>query len=127
DLAPAGREAYYRQHGISGQLRAEAESLLSFDQDSEALIAEAVGLGASAASILESLSSDRGGPFQPVKLLGQGGAGTVWLAERVDGEVEQVVAVKLLQPHLQLPRIRERFIQERRILASLSHPNIARL
>jgi hypothetical protein len=53
--------------------------------------------------------------------------GAVWLAERVDGEVEQVVAVKLLHSYLQFPRVHERFIQERRILASLSHPNIARL
>ena len=53
--------------------------------------------------------------------------GTVWLAARVDGEVDQRVAVKLLQPHLQFPRVHERFIQERRILASLSHSNIARL
>src|SRR6185369_3141814 len=88
-----------------------------------------VAAGAScAAAVLDSMSyTERCGAFQPVTLLGQGGAGTVWLAERVDGEVEQVVAVKLLQPHLQFPRVHERFIQERRILASLSHANIARL
>ena len=129
DLPPAAREAYYRQHGVSEQLRTEVESLLSFDRDSEAVLAGVVAAGAShAASIFQSvLWSARCGPFELKRLLGQGGTGNVWLAERVDGEVEQVVAVKLLQGHLQFPRIHERFIQERRILASLSHPNIARL
>ena len=116
-------------HRISPPLRAEVESLVSFDRHSDALLVEAVAAGAShAASILQRASlPDRCGPFQPKRLLGQGGMGTVWLAERVDGEVEQVVALKFLQPHLQFPRIHERFIQERRILASLSHSNIARL
>jgi tetratricopeptide (TPR) repeat protein len=129
DLAPADREAYYRQHDISPQLRAEVESFVSFDQQADTLIVGAVAAAASqAASILQRASlPDRCGPFQPKKLLGQGGMGTVWLAERVDGEVEQVVAVKLLQTNLQFPRVHERFIQERRILASLSHSNIARL
>ena len=129
DLAPSGRDAYYRQHGVSPSLRAEVESLVSFDRQSDALLVEAVAAGAAhAASILQrALLPDRCGPFQPEKLLGQGGMGTVWLAKRVDGEVDQQVAVKLLQPHLQFPRVHERFIQERRILASLSHSNIARL
>jgi serine/threonine protein kinase len=128
DLAPAGREAYYSQHGISRQLRDEVEALLSFDPHSETVLAGVVAAGAHhAALILDGATPDRCGPFQPTRLLGQGGIGTVWLAERVDGEVDQVVAVKLLQGHLQFPRIHERFIQERRILASLSHPNIARL
>jgi hypothetical protein len=110
-------------------LRAEVEALLAFDRHADTLLVGAVAAGASqAASMLHRASvPDRCGPFQPKKLLGEGGMGTVWLAERVDGEVEQVVAVKLLQSHLRFPRVHERFIQERRILASLSHSNIARL
>ena len=129
DLEPSGRDAYYRQHGTPRTLRAEVESLVSFDRHSDELLVEAVAAGAAhAASILQPvLLPDRCGPFQPERLLGQGGMGTVWLANRVDGEVDQTVAVKLLQPHLQFPRVHERFIQERRILASLSHSNIARL
>ena len=60
-------------------------------------------------------------------LLGRGGMGTVHLAERVDGEVAQRVAVKLLRPGADDPRLRQRFLAERQILATLSHPNIARL
>ena len=73
DLAPSGREAYYRQHGVSPNVRAEVESLVSFDQQSDALLVEAVAAGAShAASILQrELLPDRCGPFQPERLLGQ--------------------------------------------------------
>ena len=48
-------------------------------------------------------------------------------AERVDGEVRQRAAVKLLRPRADAPLVRQRFLAERQILASLSHPNIARL
>ena len=67
------------------------------------------------------------GPYRLGDLLGRGGMGTVYLAERVDGEVAQRVAVKLLRPGADDPELRQRFLAERQILATLSHPNIARL
>src|SRR5262249_50656686 len=67
------------------------------------------------------------GSFQPTTLLGRGGMGAVWLADRTDGEVRQQVAIKILRSDLESHRIRERFLQERQILAGLVHPNIARL
>lgn len=65
------------------------------------------------------------GPWSPVKLLGRGGMGTVFLAERADGQYEQQAAVKLLQHGLELGESKRRFEQERQILARLDHPNIA--
>jgi serine/threonine protein kinase len=53
--------------------------------------------------------------------------GTVYLAERIDGEISQRAAVKLLQPGADDSASRQRFLAERQILASLSHPNISRL
>jgi tRNA A-37 threonylcarbamoyl transferase component Bud32/tetratricopeptide (TPR) repeat protein len=53
--------------------------------------------------------------------------GSVYLAERTDGEITQRAAVKLLAPAADHPQMRQRFLAERQILASLSHPNIARL
>ncbi len=67
------------------------------------------------------------GPYQPLRLLGQGGMGRVFLAERVDGEYERRVALKLLHPGLDTSRVLHRFRQERQILANLQHPNIAAL
>jgi len=67
------------------------------------------------------------GPWRLVRELGAGGMGSVWLAQRTDGLVARPVALKL--PHFGArPRaIAERFAREREILASLVHPNIARL
>lgn len=67
------------------------------------------------------------GPWQLRRFIAQGGMGAVYLAERTDGAFEQRVAVKLLTPGLISPDALSRFASERRILASLDHPHIARL
>ncbi|MEW5685538.1 MAG: serine/threonine-protein kinase [Pseudomonadota bacterium] len=69
---------------------------------------------------------ERVGPFRLVRLLGQGGMGAVWLAERDDGLFEQRVAVKFIHAHLHAAA-GDRFAAERRILARLEHPGIARI
>jgi serine/threonine-protein kinase len=69
----------------------------------------------------------RVGPYRLGPLLGRGGMGEVFLGERDDGVFEQTVAVKLLRPSL-FPTASERyFVSERRLLASLRHPGIARI
>jgi serine/threonine protein kinase len=67
------------------------------------------------------------GPYRLLRELGSGGTSSVWLAERVDHSIQRKVALKL--PHLGLVDrgIAERIARERQILASLEHPNIARL
>lgn len=67
------------------------------------------------------------GPYRLLHELGSGGTSTVWLAELVDGSIQRKIALKL--PHLGLVDrgIAERIGREREILASLEHPNIARL
>jgi serine/threonine protein kinase len=67
------------------------------------------------------------GPYRVLALLGHGGMGSVWLAERVDGLFARQVALKLVHPALIGRVMTERFSREREILASLNHPNIARL
>ncbi len=67
----------------------------------------------------------RCGPYRLTDLLGRGGMGAVYLAERVDGELAHRVAVKLLRPGADTRQLRQRFLAERQILATLSHPNIA--
>lgn len=66
--------------------------------------------------------------YHLVKRIGEGGMGQVWLAERDDGAVRQRVALKMLRG-VGAPSETElaHFIAEGRILASLSHPNIAHL
>jgi serine/threonine-protein kinase len=67
------------------------------------------------------------GPYRVVRELGRGGMGVVYLAERDDGQYRQRVAVKLLRSSPDAEELRRRFLAERQILASLSHPHIAQL
>ena len=69
----------------------------------------------------------RVGPYEIERLLGRGGMGAVYLAHRADGQFEQTVAIKLIDLPLATEIFRERFRQERQILAELQHPFIARL
>ncbi len=66
------------------------------------------------------------GPYQVLREIGHGGMGTVYLATRADHVFRKPVAIKILQRGMS-PEIVARFEQEREILASLDHPNIARL
>jgi non-specific serine/threonine protein kinase/serine/threonine-protein kinase len=72
----------------------------------------------------ERLAGTLIGPYRVTRQLGHGGMGTVFLAERESGEFSQVVAIKLVRGGEMLV---QRFRQERQILASLEHPNVARL
>jgi eukaryotic-like serine/threonine-protein kinase len=67
------------------------------------------------------------GPYRVVRLLGSGGMGAVYLAERADREFEKQVAIKLVRPGLVTPQALERFRLERQTLAMLDHPHIVKL
>ena len=67
------------------------------------------------------------GPYRIVSEIGQGGMGAVYLAERADDAYEKRVAIKMVWPGGIRSEINRRFNIERRVLAALEHPNIARL
>ena len=69
---------------------------------------------------------ERAGPYRLIREIGRGGMGAVYLAERDDDEYRRQVAVKIVGSAA-IPNLRPRFLAERQILASLDHPNIARL
>jgi serine/threonine protein kinase/tetratricopeptide (TPR) repeat protein len=78
----------------------------------------------------QSLPGGTIGAYRLIAPIGQGGMGTVWLAERADGRFEGRAAVKLLNLSLmgaKPSRAEERFKREGSLLARLTHPNIARL
>ncbi len=64
------------------------------------------------------------GAYQALSILGTGGMGVVYRAQRVDGQYEQSVALKVLSAWAE-PDSKYRFLQERQIVARLTHPNIA--
>ncbi len=113
------------------QLRAEVESLLNYREQAKDFIetpafvygAEWLGNGYDGISNI----GQRVGAYQLVREIGRGGMGVVYLAQRVDGEFEQQVALKVVRRSFADSELARRFRRERQILASLNHPNIARL
>src|SRR5262245_30161357 len=73
------------------------------------------------------ITGERVGPYRIVRSLGRGGMGEVFLAERADQQFEQHVAIKLVRRGLLSRHVQGRLRLERQILATLDHPNIARL
>jgi serine/threonine protein kinase/tetratricopeptide (TPR) repeat protein len=73
------------------------------------------------------LAGERIGPYRIVRSLGRGGMGEVFLAERADEQFRQQVAIKLVRRGLLSRHVQGRLKLERQILATLDHPNIARL
>ncbi len=127
-LPPGERAAWLERACPEHELREELQSLLEAAVDGPTFFDRpAIPRSDDALEEEATLAGLRLGPWRLRHALGEGGMGTVWLAERVDGQFEQLVAVKLMQPQLDSPAIRERFEWERRIQARLDHPNVCRL
>jgi len=74
-----------------------------------------------------SILDQKIGPYSLISLIGQGGMGNVWLAERSDGRFERRVAIKFLRFAMTPGVVAERFKREGKILGQLTHPHIAEL
>src|SRR5690349_8449174 len=121
---------------VDPELRREVEELLGRVDDARTFLTSPPA-AAAAAVIAETGTGDgqgveldagrRIGAYSVVREIGRGGMSRVLLARRADGAFEQNVALKLLRPGLDTELDRARFRAERQILASLNHPNIARL
>ena len=74
-----------------------------------------------------SLTGQHIGPYRVERELGRGGMGTVYLAVRDDEQYNKQVAIKVIKRGMDTDSVIQRFRRERQILASLDHPNIARL
>lgn len=75
----------------------------------------------------ESLVGQSVGPYEIKELLAQGGMGSVFKAERVDGQFDQCVAIKFINRQSFSELTYSRFRREQKILGNLNHPNIATL
>jgi eukaryotic-like serine/threonine-protein kinase len=113
------RAAYLDEHCASdAALRAQLESLLAHERESERFL-QPIAAGT------VDRSGEIVGPWRLLREIGHGGMGRVYLAERSDALYERRIALKLLR--FDFGDLRARFANERRILAALDHPNIARL
>ena len=123
DLAGDARAVHlHRLRSDDPALAAELEALLAMEEEDAGFLAEPLPDLRPATH-----AGSRLGPYRLERLLGEGGMGQVWLAERADGLYQRQLALKLLRPGYADPNLRLRFSREREILARLQHPNIARL
>jgi len=140
DLRP-DEAAVYLDRACAGDLdlRAQVDALLAADRDASQFLdqpltfqlnAPATGVSGDAAESAPAEPFAIGrhiGPWILDEVLGRGGMGTVYTAHRADAEFEQTVALKVVKRGLDTDEILARFRRERRILARLQHPHIARL
>ncbi len=126
DFPPLERDRLLVERGVSTELRADLQSLLMYDSTPGESFTRRVS-GAAKEALHALAGPAYCGPYRLLRLLGSGGMGAVYLAEREDGELQQQVAVKLLRADADRPSWRERFLRERQLLANLNHPSITRL
>lgn len=119
DLPEDQRAAFIDSRALDATMRAELERWLAAEADSRSFLAATPQAALLAAG-------EQVGPWQVIDLLGQGGSGEVYRVERADGSYEQRAALKLLKRPDEVDDLR-RFAAERRLLARLEHPDIARL
>ena len=114
--------------GTDADLHQELTSLLGAHEQTSGPLDAAPAFNADPADAAgaQDVPGTQVGPYRLLRLIGEGGMGNVWLAERADGVLKRSVALK--RPHISwVGSLAERMAQERDILASLEHPNIARL
>ncbi|HSS99522.1 MAG TPA: protein kinase [Terriglobales bacterium] len=130
ELAPDERAIYLDGFcAAEPELRKEVESLLRHHHEAGTVMDHPAKI------ITELIPGDENdpwigrniGPYQTVSKIGQGGMGTVYRAIRVDDHYLKNVAIKLARSGMAAGRYLRRFRSERQIMASLDHPNIARL
>ena len=127
---PAERAAWLAQAcKDDASLRSEVESLIaSYDENQSFLEMPVMDAKEWLAGASPPSTEDRLiGAYRLIREIGHGGMGTLYLAVRADDQYRQRVAIKLVRRGMDTEQILSRFRHERQILASLDHPNIARL
>ncbi|MDQ6785485.1 MAG: tetratricopeptide repeat protein [Acidobacteriota bacterium] len=130
EMPVSKREAWIIEFcGGDEELKTEIESLLAFESVADNFLEKSVS--PYTAQIFSedeiNISGKKFGNYKIVREIGAGGMGAVFLAERDDGEFEQQVAVKIVRQTIVEKELVNHFRRERQILASLNHPNIAKL
>ena len=127
-LAPTERSSFLdRACEGDTQLRREVMSLLSSHEQAGTGFLKDPAIDLNAAIPANARPGRRIGVYQITEEIGHGGMGEVYRAVRADGQYTKEVAIKLVRSGIDSAFVQQRFRNERQILASLDHPNIARL
>lgn len=114
--------------GANDEVRREVESLLEAHEETASPIEKSdFSIASIFAANSDFYTGKQFGHYKIIREIGRGGMGAVFLAERADGEFSQQVALKIVRRSFADNELGKRFRQERQILASLNHPNVARL
>lgn len=129
ELDFVARQAFLEKScGGDLDLRREIENLLEFENfEDDPLEQAAFSVITENEPPLKNLIGKRIGNYKITEELGAGGMGAVFLVERIDGAFRHKAAVKLIKRGMDTDAILRRFYNERQILATLEHPNVARL
>jgi serine/threonine-protein kinase len=129
DLDEDSREALIAERCADRpELERELRDLLAADvRGASDEFVQAVVASEAAALTSPDVRGRQLGSWRIIETLGEGGMGTVYLADRADGEYEARAAIKLVRGGIPSPVLTERFRAERQILAGLSHPGVAKL
>jgi tetratricopeptide (TPR) repeat protein len=130
-LRPNERPAFLDQTcGNDTELRREIDALLKSGHEAGGFMVDPPAQLAAEVFGEAEIAADTGrtiGRYKLLERLGSGGMGEVYLAERSDQQFKMEVAIKLIKRGMDTESVLRRFQHERQILASLAHPNIARL
>jgi tetratricopeptide (TPR) repeat protein len=127
-VAAPERQSWIDQHAPDPSVAGEVHELISCYEQCPDFLEEPAAQGLSSGDApVSPLVGRRLGPWRLEREIGRGGMGVVWEAVRDDRTFQQRVAIKLLSAGLQSSSGIARFVEERQILANLSHPGIARL
>ena len=129
ELEGAPRIAYIDQiTADDAELRGELQALIvAHDEAGEKFLNTPAAAGFSDLSGPDPWVGKHIGSYQLIELIGSGGMGEVYRAIRADDEYKKQVAIKLIRTGQSSARLIRRFRNERQILASFDHPNIARM
>ena len=128
DLPPEGRAALLmRETARDPEVGRRLQKLLDYDRLAAGNILSVLRDITSADAVLEGWAGRHFGPYRIIREVGRGGMGVVFEAVRDDLEYHKTVALKIATGWSHPDTLRERFRQERQILAALEHPYIARL
>ena len=111
--------------GDDHELLDEVQRMLAQDSRQWLLDRDVVEIAGNLSDRGLSSSFEKSSPYRLLRVLGEGGMGVVYLAERKD--LGNRVAIKILRDAWLSPARRERFTAEQRTLAQFDHPSIARL
>jgi serine/threonine protein kinase len=118
-----------RECGADAELRQRVQALLQAHDDSGGFLARPAGQSGLTADCAPQEPEAVGtsvGPYTLLQQLGEGGMGTVWVAEQHQ-PVKRRVALKLIKPGMDSAQVLRRFAAERQALALMDHTNIAKV